>query len=252
MPSRPPIIFLHGAHSDARVWQAGFLQSFEQRGWTCHALDLPGHGRRRDECALEDLGLADYVRAVRAAVDACDQPPVLVGHSMGGFLAQDFLLSGGQASALALLASAPPQGMARDIMAFAFRHPMLALRMEFPGSETTEGRLRRIRATLMTEATPDHTVAWVVDQLQRESPRAVRELGMHSLHARPLDLPVLAIAGGQDKLIGLESQRAMAKAYGVPLQVHADMGHMLSLEPGWQQVADEVAAFLDQGLPRNR
>jgi len=252
MSSRPPILFVHGAHSDARVWQAGFLQSFEQRGWTCRALDLPGHGGRRGECELDGLGLADYVRAIRLAAEACEQPPVLVGHSMGGFLAQDHVLSGGRASALVLLASAPPHGMARDIMAFALRHPMLALRMEFSAKESPQSRLRRVRATLMTEATPAATVAWVDGLLQRESARAVRELGLHTLPARPLGIPVMAVAGGKDRLIGIGSQRAMAKAYGIPLQVHADMAHMLPLEPGWQQVADEVAGFLDQGLPRNR
>ena len=127
------------------MWQAGFLQSFEQRGWKCQALDLPGHGSRRGDRVFEELGLADYVRAVRDAVEVLGQPPVLVGHSMGGFLAQDFLLSGGQARALVLLASAPPHGMARDIMAFALRHPLLALRMEFSGHESSEARQRRIR-----------------------------------------------------------------------------------------------------------
>lgn len=252
MLSTSPLLFIHGAHSDARVWHQGFLHSFERRGRACQALDLPGHGARQSEHHVEHLRLSDYASDLRRAASAFGQPPVLIGHSMGGYLAQDFVLAGGHAAALVLLASAPPQGMARDMLAFALRHPWLALRMEFPGRETEQQRHQRIRSSLMGSGTPDATVAWVEGFLQRESPHALRELGMQALPARPLDIPVFIAAGGRDKLFSLGTQRGIARAYGVPLHVEAEMGHMLPLEPGWPQLADAIAGFLDQGLPRNR
>ncbi|MDE3010866.1 MAG: alpha/beta fold hydrolase [Pseudomonadota bacterium] len=252
MLSASPLLFIHGAHSDSRVWHQGFLHSFERRGLACQALDLPGHGARCRERPVEQLRLADYASDLRHAAAALGQPPVLVGHSMGGYLAQDFVLSGGRAAALVLLASAPPQGMARDLLAFALRHPWLAMRMEYPGRETGLQRRQRIRASLMGPATPDATVDWVEGFLQRESPHALRELGMHALPARPLEIPVFIAAGAKDKLFALGTQRGIARAYGVPLHVEAAMGHMLPLEPGWPQLADAIAGFLDQGLPRNR
>lgn len=243
MASLPPLLFIHGAHCDARVWRAGFLQSFEQRGFTCHAIDLPGHGARRREPDFDRLGLADYVTAIRVAADALAQPPLLVGHSMGGYLAQDLALSGGRVAGLALLASAPAHGMVRDLLAFAMRHPLLAMRMEFNRRESDEQRHRRVRDALMTSDTPPATVLLMEQLLQRESARALRELGIRTLHPRPLPVPVLAIAGAQDKLVSVASQRATAQGFGVPLTVYPDMAHMLQIEPGWQRVADQLAGF---------
>jgi non-heme chloroperoxidase len=253
MVSSSPVLFIHGASCDARIWRNGFLQSFEHRGWRCRAIDLPGHGMLRADGAGHALGLADYARAIAEAVDDWREPPILIGHSMGGYLAQQHVLSGGRACAVVLLASAPPQGMLRDALGFLLRHPALALRLDLAGGRgDRNSRLRRVRSMLMTEATPTETVAQVADLLQPESLRAIRELGMVRLPARPLAIPLLAVAGGQDRLIGVGSQRAMAKRYGISLQVFAAMGHMLPVEPGWQQIADTVCDFLAVSLPPGR
>ena len=46
------------------------------------ALDLPGHGD--DSIAVSALTLDAYVARIRAAVEAADEPVILVGHSLGG------------------------------------------------------------------------------------------------------------------------------------------------------------------------
>ena len=52
--------------------------------------------------------LADYVKAIEAAIAGLDETPVLIGHSMGGYLVQQYL-SQGHAPAAVLMASVPPQ-----------------------------------------------------------------------------------------------------------------------------------------------
>jgi pimeloyl-ACP methyl ester carboxylesterase len=82
-PGRPGIVFVHGGAAHAHWWShiaPAFLSDH-----SVAAIDLSGHGDsgRRDEYQL-DLW-CDEVAAVIADA-GFDRPPVLVGHSMGGFV----------------------------------------------------------------------------------------------------------------------------------------------------------------------
>src|ERR1700744_480487 len=78
-PSRPAVVFIHGAEHDHSVW-ALQTRYFAHHGFGVLALDLPGHGRS-DGPALPTIGaLADWVIG---ALDAANvQRAILVGHSM--------------------------------------------------------------------------------------------------------------------------------------------------------------------------
>jgi pimeloyl-ACP methyl ester carboxylesterase len=74
-------ILIHGAWHGGWVWSnvAGLLQ---EQGHTVHTPDLPGHGG--DQTPIGEVTLPAYVDRVAAVIDACSEPVVLAGHSMGG------------------------------------------------------------------------------------------------------------------------------------------------------------------------
>jgi pimeloyl-ACP methyl ester carboxylesterase len=81
------ICFVHGSGGNARVWDQ---QVAGLPGHPTLAVDLPGHGPAGGEGCVR---IADYVAAVRARLDAVGaERTVLVGHSMGGAIAQAFAL----------------------------------------------------------------------------------------------------------------------------------------------------------------
>ena len=92
MPNRatelPAVVFVHGIGGAARVWAAqnGDLPA---AGFTPVALDLPGYGARPPVTAMTFEELAADVEAT-IAERGLDRP-VLVGHSMGGMVAQTAL-----------------------------------------------------------------------------------------------------------------------------------------------------------------
>jgi pimeloyl-ACP methyl ester carboxylesterase len=80
----PPLVFVHGAAEDARIWQPQLAALADQ--FTVVAWDEPGAGRSSDVPA--DFGLADYANCLAALVDALDLGPAHVaGRSWGGTVA---------------------------------------------------------------------------------------------------------------------------------------------------------------------
>ena len=83
-----PVIFLHGIGGGGRAF-APQIASFAAAGYQPIALDLPGYGARTPVEAMNFEALAEDVEATIA--HAALEQPVLVGHSMGGMLAQTLL-----------------------------------------------------------------------------------------------------------------------------------------------------------------
>lgn len=78
------ILLVPGLWLDASSWD-DIVPALERGGHDPHALTLPGVGRPADESA--EIGMADWVGAVVAQIDAEPDPVVVVGHSGGGNVA---------------------------------------------------------------------------------------------------------------------------------------------------------------------
>lgn len=84
----PAVIFLHGIGGAARGW-APQTASFAKAGFRPVPLDLPGYGARP---AVASMSFAELAADVEAVIDQQKlQRPILVGHSMGGMIAQTLL-----------------------------------------------------------------------------------------------------------------------------------------------------------------
>jgi 3-oxoadipate enol-lactonase len=81
------LVFLHGVGGGHHAWDAQ-LPWFAARGYPSHAWDQPGYGHTPivEPYDLEQVS-ASLARLVRSLAGA--GPIVLVGHSMGGFVAQE-------------------------------------------------------------------------------------------------------------------------------------------------------------------
>lgn len=80
------LVFLHGIGGGHGAWDEQ-LAFFSQHGYRAIAWDQPGYG---DVPAAEPYDLERIAEAVQATVQReVGEPAVLVGHSMGGFVAQE-------------------------------------------------------------------------------------------------------------------------------------------------------------------
>lgn len=75
------IVLIHAVRSSRTMWK-GQVRRLRERGYEVIAPDLPGHGLRRGETFTLESALA----TLDEAVEACAEPPLLVGLSLGGYL----------------------------------------------------------------------------------------------------------------------------------------------------------------------
>jgi len=79
------LLFLHGVGGGHHAWDHQ-LPYFADRGYPAHAWDQPGYGHTP---LVEPYDLEQVAASLRRLIDALDGPVVLVGHSMGGMVAQE-------------------------------------------------------------------------------------------------------------------------------------------------------------------
>ena len=83
-PTRPCIVFIHGALHDHSVWTL-LARWCAHHGYSALALDLPGHGRSGGEAPASVEAAAQGVLALLDALGL--EQAILVGHSWGALIA---------------------------------------------------------------------------------------------------------------------------------------------------------------------
>ncbi|WP_448630217.1 alpha/beta fold hydrolase [Cellulomonas soli] len=75
-----PVVLVHGLRTSRTMWRAQ-VEALTRSGRTVCAIDLPGHGRRRDEPFSIDAAVA----AIAAGIDGVGGRALVVGLSLGGY-----------------------------------------------------------------------------------------------------------------------------------------------------------------------
>jgi pimeloyl-ACP methyl ester carboxylesterase len=240
-----PLLFIHGGCHAAWCWDEHFLDFFADRGFRAAAVSWRNHGRSASPRPLRSCSIADYLNDVRCAADNLGGPPVLIGHSTGGFLVQKYL-ENRIAPAAVLLASTPPNGILRAAMRVWRNHPWTAIRANtFGESHDIFNTARLAREHLFCAHTPEPIVESCAARVQPDSLRAVfMDQIIRLPNPRRVTTPMLVLGGEDDGTITNDEVRATAHAYGTEAELFARMGHNMMLEPGWAQVAERIHTWL--------
>ncbi len=244
-PRSTPLLFLHGAYAAAWCWDEHFLPYFAAKGYGCHALSLSGHGGSPGRERLDSFGIDQYVQDVASVAALLPAPPVLVGHSMGGMVAQKYLEKH-EAAGVVLLASVPPQGLWAAAIGLAFQKPGLLgdLNRLLGGGRVAYDTLRE---AMFAQPVSGEDLARWYRRMQPESHRAIWDMTLFNLPLKSrMRLPPLLVLGAEhDHLIPSSQVEMTARHYGVAAGIFPGMGHGLMLERDWENVAARILDWLE-------
>ena len=245
------VLFLHGAAGGAWMWAEHLMGALAAAGWRTAALSFRGHGASAGREALHGLGLLDYVLDARQAIAALGGPVVLVGHSLGGLVAQ-MLLGDPRIRGMVLLATVTPEGLAGANWRLALTDPALWQEVaRMPWADAGGAVPVRLRSALFSAQLPDHLAWGYIARLQSESLRALAEAQWPRpvASARLLGVPGLVVGAADDPLVPSDALLRTAWLHGAEHVTMDRLGHAMMLDAGWPRLAETILRFLAARVP---
>lgn len=246
--SPTPLLFVHGAYTAAWCWEEHFLPYFADQGFNSYAVSLSGHGGSRKRGYLDGFSIADYVADVAEVVAKLPGTPALIGHSMGGMVAQKYLEQQDVPAAV-LLCSVPPQGLMGSALGLMMSKPNLLtdLNRVLGGGQPHPESLRE---ALFHQPVDAEIMMRYYHRCQPESHRAIWDMTLFNLpHPGRMHRPPMLVLGAEhDHLIPPSQVHMTARAYDVEAEIFTDMGHGVMLEQSWDKVAARISEWLKSQL----
>ncbi|USK62200.1 alpha/beta hydrolase [Peribacillus asahii] len=195
-----PILFVHGAFHGSWAWEEFFLQYFADLGYEVHALNWRGHGNSPGKENLKNNRINDYVDDVSQVVNSLKTLPIMVGHSMGGFVVQKYL-ENHQIPAGVLLASAPPGGTRKNTFKTAIRNPGKMIQSLKTGLVNLYNTEDGARKAFFSKDMPTDQTKRYVSLLQDESLLAFMDMTRFPVKTEMIKNPMLVLGAENDMIL---------------------------------------------------
>ena len=257
-----PVVFIHGLWLHATSW-GPWVEFFGAAGYAPLAPGWPGdadtvEGTRSQPDRVAGKGLDDVAEHYARIIADLDAPPIVIGHSFGGLIAQR-LLGQDLAAAAVAIDPAPIKGVLY-LPASALRVSSVALRK--PAN-------RNLAVALTPEqfrygfgnAIPGPESAELFDRWTIPSPgKPLFEAALANfMPSSPAKVntgnksrgPLLITAGGKDHTVPHAISTATRRLYHkspavTDLREFPDRGHSLIIDHGWREVAQAALDWLHQ------
>lgn len=241
------LIFVHGAFCGGWAFER-FRMPFEAAGYACHTPDLPGHARRASRASVASCSMSDYARDLAELASGMERPPVVIGHSLGGLVAM-MAASRARFAGLALLAPCAPWGIAGASFGEAVSATAIAAMGPFPVQAVEPDYHVAVQYSLDRMGHAEQRA--VFERMVPESARALWETLTWWLDpffttqvGRPA-CPAWTAVGGRDVVNPAATVRQTAEHLGAGFKIYDGMSHWLIGEPGWDEVAADILAWVE-------
>lgn len=258
--TRTPVIFIHGLWLHASSWNQ-WLDLYREAGYEPMAPGWPGEpdtvaeARAHPE-AVANVGIDDAASHFRTIIESLDSPPIIVGHSFGGLLAEKLL---GEDVALAAVAIDPAQ--IKGVLPL----PIAQIRAALPALGNPANLRKAISLTaeqwrfgfannLADEEAEALYARWAIPAPARPVfQAALANFNVHSeakvKTGNDQRGPLLLISGLNDHTVPDVTTRATLKQYRdstavTELKQFEGRGHSLTIDSGWREVADATLEWL--------
>jgi len=237
-----PILMAHGSSHGWWAWRK-WQPYFAAAGWPTYALSFRNHmgSYAVPEAEYLDLDLGAYVEDLTTVMDWLGAPAVLMGHSLGGIVAQK-AAEGRDAAALVLLASIGPSqlGVQRPGPPPPRDTPVMPSKAE-------------AKARWLHDPWPEQRFNDFYACLAPESPGVLAWSGTGRTQVDPdkVACPTLVVGGAEDRSYVPKAER-LARVYGADWFEQPDAGHDMMLEAAAIDAAQGVNHWLVARLGLDR
>jgi pimeloyl-ACP methyl ester carboxylesterase len=247
------IVMIHGMFGADWCWE-NFKPYFQEKYYQCHTPTLRYHDIDPTDMPDPRLGttsLSDYARDLEAYINNLDEKPIIMGHSMGGLLAQ-ILGSRGLARYMVLLAPASPSGI--NALKFSVIKTFWEVLKKW-GFWRNPFRLSFNAALYASmHLLPEGDQKAFYERFVYESGRVATEIGFPLFDPKKaakvdeskVTCPVLVIAGAKDRMTPASVVQKVANKYK-PVSTYKEFenhAHWVIAEPGWNKIAEFVCDWL--------
>lgn len=262
------IVLIHGQWLTPLSWEH-FRRYYEDRGCPVLAPAWPRvegvvENVRRATPLLAGLGIAEIVSYYEKIVQSLDEPPVLMGHSLGGLIVQ-ILLDRGLGSAGVAVGSVPPKGVWRlpfstlRAMAGVLRNPWndgRAIELSFEqfryafANSMSENEARTAYERYAIPG-PGRTIFQTA--LANFHPRSACRVN----YANSCRSSLLLIAGGEDRLTPASLVKGNFRKYRysaalTEYEEFARRSHWMIAQNGWEEIAERALFWTQTQVRRAR
>ena len=249
------LLMIHGMWVGAWCWH-NYRHFFEQHGWRVITPDLPYHGLsiRTPDHRLATASIQDYLEFLRKEINQLDEKPVVIGHSLGGLLAQ-MLAAEDLVEKAVLLTPAAPAGIftIRPSVLRIFAPIMLMPNFWQEAIPTTYSLAKYAILNRIDDEKQSHDI---FDKIGYESGRVLFEVGYWALdtqrtthiNAQDIQCPMLILSAADDHIMPASVVFDIWLKYQHCAQYRCldNHAHWLIEETGWEKIAQDIQQWLEK------
>jgi pimeloyl-ACP methyl ester carboxylesterase len=249
------IVFVHGMYMNALCWEH-WVEYFQAKGYSCFAPDWPGRNqpveglrKQHPDPQLGRLTLTDVVEHYTRTIQALNEKPILIGHSMGALVVQ-LLLQRDLAAAGVAIDSAPPQGIFTTKWSF-LKSNWPHISPFAPLSSPIAMTFPRFQYTFVNTMNLEEQRAAFDRYVVPESRRVPSQSLTTKIDFKRDHPPLLLVAGSADHIIPASLNKTnyvkyLSSSSVTDFKQFPDRTHFIIGQRGWEEVADFVIAWLQE------
>jgi pimeloyl-ACP methyl ester carboxylesterase len=254
------IVFIHGLWIHASSWQP-WMTFFQQDGYTTLNPAWPGDGEtvaasRANPQTIANRGVVEVADSYAKIIATLSEPPIVIGHSFGGLIAQ-IILSRGIAAAGIAIDPAPMKGV--------WQLPFSALKSSLPVLGNPFNIKKAISLTFdqfkyaFANAISEEEARQLYDTLTIPAPArplfqaATASFGGSETKVNTDNIsrgPLLITGGEKDHIappiLGQASLKKYNQSVVTEFKLFENRGHSLASDHGWQEIAEYSLAWLNK------
>jgi pimeloyl-ACP methyl ester carboxylesterase len=261
-PNRTPVVFIHGLWLHANSW-APWVELFDKSGYDAVAPGWPGEPDSVEEARQQpdlvaNTSIDDITAHYTKIIGSLEAEPIIVGHSFGGLIAEKII---GQGIGVAAVAIDPAQ--IKGVLPL----PLAQLRSALPALSNPTNLKKSVALTkkqfkfgfgneLSDEESDELFDRWTIPSPARPLfEAATANFSLHSQAKVATDNdtrgPLLLISGLKDHTVPDVTTRSTFKQYRhsaavTELQQFEGRGHSLTIDNGWNEIADATLQWLKE------